>query len=187
MNKKSNFFVIFISLTILIFNYTVNSYAAENLNVSKLYCNKIIPGVTLENDIFNTFKNVIKKTVNSDNTYSYYFNNSNNEKLFEIITLSPAGKVIYADISSHNLQIENIKEVKKIIGEPKSYKKMPLLNNALTKFSQTDYDAALYPEYGVLFVYSKQTGNIKHACYFEKCNLNDKNEYYARIFENIQI
>ena len=58
---------------------------------------------------------------------------------------------------------------------------------ALNKFSQTDYDAALYREYGVLFIYSKHTGNIKHACYFEKCNLNDKNEYYARIFENIQI
>jgi len=187
MNKKFKFTVINVILFVLTLSLAINSYAVEVKNISKLYFKSIIPGITLEKDVLDTFKNVIKKTINSDNTYSYYFSNSKKENLFEIVTLTPEGKVIYTNISSDNLQLKNINEVKNIIGESKAKQNNHSINNILVKSFNSENETAIYHEYGVMFIYSKATGNINRACYFEKCNSITENECYVKMIQNVQL
>ncbi|MEZ7892956.1 MAG: hypothetical protein QMC67_14535 [Candidatus Wallbacteria bacterium] len=166
MSKKSLFLVFIFYLTLIFSKIT---YANEFVNLSKLYCKDIIPGITCEKDVLDSFKNLSKKTINSDKTYTYYFKNPQNENHIEIVTLSSKGKVKFADLSSSDLKIRNITEVKKIIGEPSSTKNLYFLKNIFNEIrNDRDYSIAMYPNYGFLFMYSKHDGAIKRACYFEK-------------------
>lgn len=160
MGKKGLTFVFIFILMLLFLKIT---YANEITNLSRLYCKNVVPGVTCDKDVLDSFKNLSKKTINSDKTYTYYFKNPRNENYIEIVTLSPEGKVTFADLSSSNLQIQNINEVKKIIGEPQGSKN---IFNEIK--SDAEYSVAVYPNYGFLFMYSKHDGAIKRACYFEK-------------------
>ncbi|HOD40328.1 MAG: hypothetical protein BWY32_02145 [bacterium ADurb.Bin243] len=169
MLTKTNIFIaVLIGLTLLL---KAGAAYCEPKNADELYYKNIIPGKTTADEAFKIAGKTEKTRKNDDNTVSHIYETKKAGYPNEITVKGE--QVVHMAITIEDTGELNIKDVHKLLGEPK---------RKGYSFYAFTLRVSAYPEQGMVFIYEDNGGAVVEKQFFAKCTLEEFEKTFGKNF-----